>query len=245
VAFFLEINGQDLLGAATSPTSAHVFVYAFDEHGIVRDRVDQRIEVDPARASSAVRTNGIKYFTTLALPPGHYAIRALVALPDPQKRGFVRTDLIVPEPGAASVSPPLFFDKPSQWALLKGVQRDDASYPFLLDGEPFVPSATPLLQPAARTEFALFLYNAAAEEMMIGATVTDSAGAKRPVEPTLVRQIQGDRVTKLVLEINPAGMTPGPATVELVLRKKGSSDILKTSLPVMCVSGGAGAAHSN
>jgi hypothetical protein len=202
---------------------AHVFVYPFDEHGIVRDRVDQRVKVDPARASSAMRENGIKYFATLALPPGHYAIRALVALPCPQKRGFVRTDLVVPEPGNPSVSPPLFFDKPGQWALLKG-QRVAASYPFLLDGEPFVPSATPLLQPAARTEFALFLYNATAEEMMIRATVTDSAGAKRIVEPTLARQIQGDRVTKLIFELNPAGMSPGPATLDLALHKKGSSD---------------------
>ena len=245
VPFFLEINGQDLLGAATSAIPAHVFVYAFDEHGIVRDRVDQRIDVDPARASRALRENGIKYFTTLALPPGHYAIRALVALPDPQKRGFVRTDLVVPAPGDASVSPPLFFDKPGQWALLKGVQRDDASYPFLLDGEPFAPSATALLQPGAKTEFALFLYNATAEEMMIRATVTDSAGAKRPAEPTLARQIQGDRVTKLVFELNPAGMSPGPATLDLALHRKGSSDILQANLPMTYGSSTAGGGHSN
>jgi VWFA-related protein len=244
VAFFLEINGQDLLGAATSAVSAHVFVYAFDEHGIVRDRVDQPIAVDPARASRAVRENGIKYFITLALPPGHYAIRALVTLPDPQKRGFVRTDLVVPEPGAASVSPPLFFDKPGQWSLLKGVQRDNASYPFLLDGEPFAPSATPLLPPTTNSEFALFLYNATAEEMMIGATVTDSAGAKRPAEPTLARQIQGDHVTKLVFDLNPTVMSPGPATLDLALHKKGSSDILRASLP-MTFGSSTGGGHSN
>jgi len=245
VPFFLEINGRDLLGSATSAVSVHVFVYAFDEHGIVRDRVDQPIKVDPARASTAVREHGIKYFTTLALPPGHYAIRALVTLPDSQKRGFVRTDLIVPEASAASVSPPLFFDKPGQWALLKGVQRDNASYQFLLDGEPFAPSATPLLTPAANTEFALFLYNAPAEEMMIGATVTDSAGAKRPAEPTLARRIQGDGVTKLVFDLNPSGMSPGPATLDVSLHKRGSSDILKASLPMTYGSSTAGAGHSN
>jgi VWFA-related protein len=245
IPFFLEINGHDLLGAATSAVPAHVFVYAFDEHGVVRDRVDQRIDVDPARASSAMRENGIKFFTTLALPPGHYAIRALVALPDPQKRGFVRTDLIVPEPGAASVSAPLFFDKPGQWTLLKGVQRDAADYPFLLDGEPFAPSANPLVQPAGKTEFALFLYNATAEEMMIRATVTDSAGAKRPAEPTLKRQIQGDGVTKLIFELNAAGISPGPATLDLSLHKKGSSDILQASVPLTYGSGGMSAGHSN
>jgi VWFA-related protein len=244
VAFFLEINGHDLLGTASSAVSAHVYVYAFDEHGIVRDRVDQPIKLDPARASSAVRENGIKYFTTLALPPGHYAIRALVALPDPQKRGFVRTDLVVPEPGSPSVSPPLFFDKPGQWALLKGVQRDAASYPFLLDGEPFVPSANPLL-PAGKTEFALFLYNATAEEMMIRATVSNGADAKRPAEPTLSRQIQGDGVTKLVFELNPAGTSPGPVTLDLALHKKGSSDILHASVPMTYGPSPAAAGHSN
>ena len=231
VAFFLEINGQDLLGAATSAVSAHVFVYAFDEHGIVRDRVDQPIDVDPARASRAVRENGIKYFTTLALPPGHYAIRALVTLPDPQKRGFVRTDLVVPEPGDPSVSPPLFFDKPGQWALLKGVQRDAASYPFLLDGEPFVPSATPRLQPAAKTEFALFLYNATAEEMMIRATVTDSAGAKRLGRTNTRTTDPGGPRNEARFRAQPAGMPPGPASLDLSLHKKGSSDILQASLP--------------
>jgi VWFA-related protein len=244
-AYFLEINGQDLLGAATSAIPVHVFIYAFDEHGIVRDRVDERISMNPAKSTSAMRENGIKYFATLALPPGHYAIRALVALPDPRKRGFVRTDLIVPEPGAPSVSAPLFFDKPGQWALLKGVQRDDASYPFMLDGGPFVPSATPLLQPAASTGFALFLYNATAEEMMIRATVTDSAGAKRLVQPTLARHIQGEGVTKLVFELNPAGMSPGPATLDFTLHKKGSSDVLQSSVPMTYGSSTAAEGHSN
>ena len=120
-----------------------------------------------------------------------------------------------------------------------------ARYPFLIDGEPFVPSATPLLQPGTRTEFALFLYNATAEEMMIRATVTDSAGAKRSAEPTLARQIQGDRVTKLVFELNPAGMSPGPATLDLVLHKKGSSDILRASLPMTYGPSTAAAGHSD
>jgi hypothetical protein len=81
--------------------------------------------------------------------------------------------------------------------------------------------------------------------MMIRATVTDSAGAKRPAEPTLARQIQGDRVTKLVFELDPAGMSPGPAIFVLALHKKGSSDILKASLPMTYGPSPAGGGHSN
>lgn len=108
-----------------------------------------------------------------------------------------------------------------------------------------MPSATALLQPDGKTEFALFLYNATAEEMMIRATVTDSAGMKRPAEPTLARQIQGDRVTKLVFELNPAGIPPGSSTLDLTLHKKGSSDILQASLPMTYRSSTAAARHSN
>ena len=61
--------------------------------------------------------------------------------------------------GDMAVMPPLFRDKPDEWTLLKGAQHE-ASYPFQLDGEPFVPSATATLHATQKGEFALFLYNA-------------------------------------------------------------------------------------
>ena len=210
VALFLEINGQDLLRDTTKAAPADIFVYAFDEQGIVRDRLYQRINVDPAKASDAVKQNGIKYFATLAVPPGRYAIKTLVVLPGSQKHGFARTELLVPAATDMAVLPPLFFDTPGQWAMLKGVQRDDAPYPFQLNGEPFVPSAAPLVHAAEEREFALFLYNASAEEMMMQATVTDSAGKTRPADPALARQLQGEGVTKLVFQYTRPACPPVP-----------------------------------
>lgn len=238
VALFLEINGQDLLRDTTKAAPADIFVYAFDEQGIVRDRLYQRINVDPAKASAAVKQNGIKYFATLAVPPGRYAIKTLVVLPGSQKHGYSRTDLLVPTATEMAVLPPLFFDKPGQWAMLKGVQRDAASaYPFQLNGEPFVPSAAPLFHAEEAREFALFLYNVSAEEMMMQATVTDSAGKTRPADPALARQLQGEGVTKLVFQYTPAGLPAGPATLDLTLHKKGSTDIHRASIPLMVGSG--------
>lgn len=234
VSFFVEMNGEDLLRGVTKPVPADIFIYAFDEQGVVRDRAYQRINVDPAKASAAVKQNGIKYFATLALPPGRYAIRTLVALPDSQKRGFVRTDVVVPGATDMAVLPLLFFDKPGQWAMLKGAPRGSATtYPFQLNGEPFVPSAAPLLRPTEEREFALFLYNANAEEMMVQATVTDSAGKTRPAEPSLARQIRGEGVTKLVFQYEPAGLPDGPAILDLTLHKKGSADVHRASIPLM------------
>ena len=235
VPLFLEINGEGLLRGATKPVPADIFVYAFDEGGIVRDRVYQRIAVDPARASGKVRERGIKFFTTLALPPGRYALKSLVSLPESERRGFVRTDLVVPAGGDMAVLAPLFRDKAGQWALVKGVQHGAEAYPFLLDGEPFLPSAAPHLRKNEQGEFALFLYNANPEELMMQATVTDAAGVTRPAQPSLVRQIKGEGVTKLVFHVDPSGIAAGPARFDLLLHKKGSPDVRKASLPVVVV----------
>ncbi len=199
---------------------------------IVRDRLFQRINVDPSKASAAVKQGGIKYFATLALPPGRYAIRTLVVLPETQKRGFARTELVVPGAADVAVLPLLFLDGPAQWSMLKGVQHDAASYPFQLNGEPFVPSAAPLLKGTQEREFVLFLYNANAEEMMMQATVTDMTGATHPAAPSLARQIQGEGVTKLVFNYQPVGVPAGPATLDLTLHKKGSTEMHRASIPL-------------
>jgi VWFA-related protein len=232
VPLFLEINGEDLLRGATKPVPADIFVYAFDEGGVVRDRIYQQINVDPAKASDKIKQNGIRYFATLSLPPGRYAVKSLVSLPGTEKRGFVRAELVVPPPTEMVVLPPLFIDKTAQWAMVKGVQHDSgAAYPFHLDGEPFVPSVMPRLRAAEEGEFALFLYNANPEEMMMQATVTDAKGVTRPAAPSLVRQIRGEGVTKLVFHYGPNGVAPGPATLDLLIHKKGSPDVRKSTLP--------------
>ncbi|HEV2719646.1 MAG TPA: VWA domain-containing protein [Thermoanaerobaculia bacterium] len=234
VPLFIEINGDDLLRGAAKPVPVDIFVYAFDDGGVVRDRIYQRITVDPAHASEKVKQAGIKYFTTLALPPGRYALKSLVSLPETDRRGFVRTDLVVGRAGDMAVFPPLFFDKPGQWAIVKGIEHGAApAYPFLLDGEPFTPSAAPRLAKTAEGEFALFLYNVDPAEMMMQATVTDAAGTTRPAQPSLVRQIKGDGVTKLVFHVDSSGVAAGPARLDVVLHKRGSEDLRKASVPLI------------
>ncbi len=167
------------------------------------------------------------------MPPGRYAIKALVTMPGTERRGFARTELVVPAQNDMAVMPLLFFDKPGQWAMLKGVQRGSAPYPFQLNGEPFVPSASPTFHAAEEREFALFLYNAVAEDLMMQATVTDASGKTHPADPSLARQIQGEGVTKLVFQYQPAGLPAGPATLEMTLHKKGSTETSRASIRVM------------
>jgi VWFA-related protein len=237
VPVFVEINGPDLLRDVTKPAPVDIFIYAFDEQGVVRDRTYQRFNLDPAKASAAVREGGIKYYATLTLLPGRYALRTLVTLPDTQRRGFARTNLLVPRQDDMTVLTPLFLDKPGQWSMLKGVQHDNgAAYPFQLDGKAFVPSAAPILHPTETREFVLYLYNSIAEDVIVQATVTDWTGKTRPAEPSLTRQVKDEGVTKLVFQYNPSGLPAGPATLDVSLHKKESTETCRTSIPLVVAS---------
>src|ERR1019366_2275440 len=72
---------------------AEVYVYAFDDQGVVRDRSYQRLIIDGAKLAGH---NGIKYFPTLSLPPGKYALKTLVRVVGTEHKGFGRTDIEVP-----------------------------------------------------------------------------------------------------------------------------------------------------
>src|ERR1043165_9388560 len=133
---------------------ADVYIYAFDASGIIRDNIYQRITLDAAKVGDKLRAGGLKYFGTLSLPPASYAVKALVRLPEVQKNGFARIDVVVPEKSAMTLSRPLFFEDPSRWVLVRGASHDpNGAYPFTIGDSTFIPSAS------ARSRFAVFVEN--------------------------------------------------------------------------------------
>jgi VWFA-related protein len=233
VPVIVEISGDDLLKAQKSgPLAAEVFLYAFDEEGVVRDRVFQRLTIDTARTAGQLAQGGVKYYALLSVPPGHYAIKSLVRLPESERKGFARTDVSVPGVDDVTVLPPLFLDKPGDWLMVKGAIHGDAPYPFQIDGEPFMPSAVAHVRGGETRQFAIFVYNANADEMTWETTVTDPAGT-REAAPTLVRQLQGDFVTKLLFQYDPRNAGPGNAKLGITIHKKGSSDARQASVPLV------------
>src|SRR5205814_295996 len=131
VPVILEINGGDVTkDVRGNVANVEVFIYAFDEGGIVRDRLYQRIGLDLKKVGDKLRATGIKYYGTLSLPPGRYAVKSLIREVDTDRRGFGRTDITVPETsGAASLQPVPIDDQPN-WVLVKGSREANAAYPF-------------------------------------------------------------------------------------------------------------------
>jgi len=235
VPVIVEINGEDLAKGAKSPSlSADLYIYAFDDEGIVRDRVFQRLTIDLSKAGEPFKGGGLKYYGTLSLPAGRYAIKSLVRLPESERKGFSRTDVTVPGVDDIAVLPPLFSDRPGQWLMVKGAIHGDAGgpYPFQINGEPFMPSAVAQMRNGEPRQFAVFVYNATADEMTWEATLTDPAGT-RAAAPKLLRELQGDFVTKLLFQYDPTSVGPGNATLDIVIHKKGSSDARRASVPLL------------
>jgi VWFA-related protein len=219
VPIILDINGADLMKEARgNMTGAEVFVYAFDDEGVVRDRLYQRLTLDVKKVGDRLKS-GVRYYGTLVLPPGSYAIKSLVRATESEKknendkRGYVRTNVIVPKAGAVAVLPPIPIDDAPKWVLVRGADRG-LGYPFELNGQNFIPSAT------ASNKVALIVYGAAPNELTWETTPKTKLLGTIPIPGG----------TKLVLQLDdPAEVS----TLQVTVHKKGVPDAQTSSVAVL------------
>jgi VWFA-related protein len=215
VPVILEINGGDLTkDLRGNVANVEVFIYAFDEDGIVRDRLYQRIGLDLKKVGDKLRATGIKYYGTLSLPPGHYAVKSLIREIDTDRRGFGRTDITVPATGNTASLQPVPIDDQPNWLLVKGSRETNAAYPFVLNGQQFIPSA------AARQKVALFFYGAKPEDLTVETTP----------RTTILGRAQVVGGSALVLQLNPADAKV--ASLDITVHTKGVADAKKVSIPI-------------
>jgi VWFA-related protein len=222
VPVVLEISGADLVKHAKNDrATTDVFVYAFDENGIVRDTVHQRMTLDVTQVGERLRAAGVRFYGTLDLPPGRYALKSLVRVAESNRNGYQRVDLVVPEPGDVAVVRPLFFADPGNWVMVKSASDNPkAPYPFVLGEDTFIPAARATLRKGEPRLFTVFVYNAAADEL----TWETAPQAK------LVSEARGEDVTKLLFALE---KFPGDLKeLAVTIRKKGSTDVRTVTVPV-------------
>ena len=213
VPVILDVNGADLAKQAKNNiVPAEIFIYAFDSDGVVRDRIYQRLSLDMRKVGDKLRATGMRYYGTLSLPPGTYAIKSLVRAAE-DKRGFARVDVTVPKTTDVAVLPLIPIDESPKWVLVRGAARFNAPYPFQLSGQDFIPSA----QAARGGKVALIVYGAQPGEVTWETT---------PKTKNLGQA--GTGPARYVLQIDDTTSTA--ATLDVTVRAKGSSQ--KTSVTV-------------
>ncbi|MEA2329733.1 MAG: hypothetical protein QOE68_4692 [Thermoanaerobaculia bacterium] len=221
VPIILDINGADLTKQARgNMAAAEVFVYAFDEEGVVRDRLYQRLTFDMKKVGDRLKS-GVRYYGTLLLPSGSYAVKSLVRAGesdkkvDNEKRGYARTNVIVPKAGAVAVLPPIPIDEQPKWLLVKAADRGGmGAYPFELNGQNFIPSAT------ASNKVALIVYGASANELTWETTPKTKLLGTIPIPGG----------TKLVLQLDDPAQV---STLQVTVHKKGLPEAQTSSVAVL------------
>ncbi len=222
VPVIVEINGNDIAQASAGNVTLEVYTYAFDSEGRVRDSIAHRVGLDLAKLAAALKETGVKYYETLSLPPGKYSVKTLVRVAESDKKGYVRNEIVVPEKSALAVSQPLFYDAGPKWVMIRGTSHDTtAAYPFQVNGESFIPSAAVHVKSGEPRRFALFVQNAAPDELSFEAQPEAKVVAK-----------SGD-ATGSSVQFELASSPAPPSTVRVNVRKKGSDAVQTASVAVV------------
>lgn len=223
VPVILEVRGTDLVAAARNDTATvDIFVYAFDDTGLVRDSVYQRVQFELAKAGDKLRAAGMKFYGTLNLEPGKYVVKTLVRVAESDKKTYRRLDVDVPAGGDVAVLQPMFFADAGDWVMVKAESKakTKAPYPFVLNGETFIPAARATLRRGVPRNFTVWVWNAKPDEL---------AWEIAP-QARLVSQTEGDVMTKLVFTLEQ--VPPGAEELGVTIRKKGSTDERRVSVPI-------------
>lgn len=154
----IEVRGADLLAEHQGDTvPLQIYAYALDQHGIVRDFFVRAMGLNAAQAGPALLQSGLKYWGHFDLDPGEYSVRVLIRNDATGRRALATSLLTVPGDGPA-LQPPLFPEPPQKWVLLReeeSEQRRDVDFPFLMDGNPFIPAAQPVVTAGGETPISL------------------------------------------------------------------------------------------
>ncbi|MEA2164239.1 MAG: hypothetical protein QOK37_2366 [Thermoanaerobaculia bacterium] len=228
VPVIIEINGADLVRqTSTTIGGADIFVYAFDSDGIVRDRLYRSVTFEIAKLGEKVRATGVRYYGTLMLPPGSYALKTLVRTGDAdrgmvgaaEKRGFARVNITVPTLGQAAILPLIPIGNDESWLFVSGDRAGTATYPFEFAGRTFMPNAIADMSSGPR-RIALFVFGAHPSDL----TMETSPQTK------VLAMTDTDGATKVVLQLDNAF---GASSLDVTIHKKGVDAPQRVSVPLM------------
>lgn len=213
VPVVVEIPSSGLLkGLPARKASAQIFLYAFNESGQVVDHLQERVTLDLDSAGEALQKGGIRYYGSLRMPAGTYAVKALVRVEETGLIGFKRNDVRVPAFDQPVVAQPVGFEEAGQWPMLAGPARgDDFAYPFAAGEAKYIPKSVPELKANQEYKVALFLYRVPLENLSVTSTLGGSGAAPQPATLRLLGRTSADErgAVKLLFAFDPKNIVAG------------------------------------
>ncbi|HEV7507712.1 MAG TPA: VWA domain-containing protein [Thermoanaerobaculia bacterium] len=234
VPVLIEVDGPALL--ADKPQGVlpvEVYVYALGADGAIQDFLFQALGLDLAKAETALRQGGLKFFGHLDLPAGEYSVRTLIRNGASGAYSLRAVPLTVPAFATAGpvLLPPLFPDATAnRWLIIREAQRGaQVAYPFMARKQPFVPSTRPALAAGQEIPVALLGYNLAAGDLKAEARVTTPDGKEAGTEGGGVLRVLdrekggGGAPDRLTATFRPPKLPPGEYLLRVTLTGDGAA----------------------
>jgi VWFA-related protein len=247
VPIIIEAGGKSLLAGATGKKlTVELYTYVSDEKGRMLDFFNRRVELDldKGKARQRMLEGGIKYYGHFDLEPGSYQIRVLVRNADTGRAGVQTVPVTVPVYSQAQpvLLPPFFIEEHQKWLMVReqagSGSPESVVYPFTVSGEPYVPSARPVLRGEKTARLCLVAYNLGKGDLAVKGEVLAADGKASPlgkltrVERTATG-IQG--FDKLVATFDPAGLTAGDYVLRVAVTDPLTGHKQMNSLPFQVV----------
>jgi VWFA-related protein len=225
----LEIDGKSLVaGSIDRNVPTDFYVYAFDDKELIRDFAYQRVTLDMNKLRTKLEAKGVKFYSTLLLPPGDFSLRVLVRTAA-GRSGFATARVHVPAEGEPLAAPVMFDESPG-WVMIKAQDRPSAPvYPFTAGETAFVPAARAVIATGAPYTVAVMTYNLAPEQVRVDATLEGNAvplaflGRTNP---------DADGGVKLMYELRPPRLASGEYELLLNLQTRAGAAPQSVALPV-------------
>jgi len=239
VPVLVEVDGKTLLAGKQGPTlPAELFVYAFDAAGVIQDYLTQTVGFEVAKVQPQLLQTGFKFFGHLELPAGDYSLRVLVRNANTGESGLRIVPLHVPAfaNAEAALLPPFVPEPPNRWLLTRESPRGEykqAPYPFMLAGNPYIPSSRPVLLPGEETQLALVGYSLGEGKVEAQARVLAADG--REIGPAAIQVLKreaGVEPSRLVANVTPPQLAPGEYRLEVKLSAAGAAHTSSTPFVV-------------
>lgn len=243
VPVIIEAHGSGLLeGHKEKALRAEIYGYVSDSEGRMRDYFNQHVSLnlnDQGRKNMV--QGGIKYYGHFDLEPGEYQVRVLVRNSDTGRTGVHSVRVSVPAYNREQpvLLPPFFMDDQQKWVMVReqdegGQLQGSVVYPFTVSGEPYVPSARPVLRGEKPARVCLVAYNLGKGNVAVNGTVTAPDGQSLPagrlsvVERTATG-IQG--LDKLTATFDAKGLQAGRYVLQVAVTDPATGNKQMNSLP--------------
>ncbi len=241
VPVVIEIDGPSLLAGLSGSTAAlEIYAYAINGDGTVGGYLSQSMKLDVDKIRPALESKGIKFFGDLNLPAGDYTLRVLVRDGE-NGRSLTRTvPMTVPTfgDGHLAIATPLFPETSQDWLVVQEAsgadERKARAFPFMLGGNPYLPSAKPVVSADGQAQFVLMAYNMgdAGAPLSTEFIKPDGERVTGPKVSFVQRENTGDpSITQLVLSLDPNGLPAGEYRMVTSLQPPSGGDSVTASIP--------------